>query len=450
MAERVRVLAIDHFSSQDRNALIAAGGERFAWRTVPYWVFRNAANALFPKEVREGLENWARPEFGERRSRFAAWCRHELSRLYLEWPFDVLLLPSDSLYYVRAIPDACHELGIPVMVAQKETTITDYSMAEHAPQVRTFAPFVSDHMTVCSERHKEFWVRAGTDPAAIEVTGQPRFDVYARPRPRSARERRMVLFLSYEPDAYLLDDADRAIGWLDLRDETERILYNSTAAGWDVVVKLHPLQHREQEAAAFEIKTANNPHARLAPEGSDTRELILDADAVVGFQTTALYEAMAAGKPIAYTAWGAAYDRFAPLLIPFDRRDDLLRVVRSGEELASWLRDPPPVDEGQQSRRLAYVEEMLGPFDGHASARTLDAIRRQATTWADRAGHSSRRKMLNRVRVLARPALLGAAAAQSAGLRLAVRLPGRLGSSASYRAPRYEERLEALRRRGRS
>ena len=36
-------------------------------------------------------------------------------------------------------------------------------MREHAEVVRRFAPPLADRMTVCSERHKQFWLRAGAD-----------------------------------------------------------------------------------------------------------------------------------------------------------------------------------------------------------------------------------------------------------------------------------------------
>lgn len=444
MRDRVRVLALDHFSRQDRDALIAAGGDEFAWRTVPYWRFRDRANEIFPPDVRHGLEAWARPELEPQRRSFSAWCRRELARLYVEWPFDVMLLPSDAFYYVRTFPENCHELGVPVFVAQKETTITEHTFAEHAPEVESYAPFISDRMTVCSERHKQFWVAAGSDPSLIDVTGQPRFDVYAHPRAHSAG-RRTVLFLSYEPDAYLHEGG---AGWLDLRDETERVLVDSTADGWDVLVKLHPLQDREAERASLEAKADGNPLVRLAPADADTRELILAADAVVGFQTTALYEAMAADKPVAYTAWGALYERFAPQLIPFDKRDDLLQVVRSGDELRRWLREPPPVEPWLRERRLAFIEEMLGPFDGGASRRTLHAIRAEAERWAPQTRASQRRRLLDRLHLLGRPVLTVAVGAEAAALRRAAALPGRVGVSAAFRLPVRVERLSALRRPG--
>ena len=444
MRERLRILALDHFSGQDREALIEAGGGRFAWRTVPYWRFRDRANEMFPPDVRDGLEAWARPELERQRQAFSAWCRRELARLYVEWPYDVLLLPSDAFYYVRTFPENCHELGVPVFVAQKETTITEYSFAEHAPEVESYAPFVSDRMTVCSERHKQFWVAAGSDAALIEVTGQPRFDVYAHP-PARAHGTRSVLFLSYEPDAYLHEGG---VDWLDLRDETERSLIDATADGWEVLVKLHPLQDRDAERASLEAKAGGNPRVRLAAPDADTRELILSADAVVGFQTTALYQALAAGKPVAYTAWGALYRRLAPRLIPFEQREDLLQVVRSGDELRAWLRDPPAVGPDLRERRLAFVKEMLGPFDGGASERTLEAIRAEAERWSARACDSRRRRLLDRVRLLGRPLLTLEVAAQTAALRGAAALPGRVGVSAAFRLPTRVERLAALRRSG--
>lgn len=447
MPEPVRVLALDHFSGQDREALIAAGGDSFEWRTLPYWRFRNAANSMFPLDVLTGLEAWARPDLEEQRRSYAQWCRDELARLYVDWPYDVVLLPSDAFYYVRAFPEVCHELGVPVFVAQKETTITDYSMRAHAREVRDHAPFISDRMTVCSERHKAFWVAAGSPAHLIDVTGQPRFDVYAEPhRTSAAGPRRTVLFLSYEPDAYLPTDAERSIGWRDLRADTQRTLFAASDQGWRVIVKLHPLQDRDAEAAEIDALAGGRSDVVLAPADADTRALIIEADAIVGFQTTALYEAMAARKPIAYTAWGALYSAFQSELIPFEARPDLLDVVRSPQELAAWLHAPPAVDSAAHDRRMAFVEQMLGPIDGGASERTLAVLRATAEDWSAHARASVLRRALDERRRRYRRTLVLSEAARTAALSLAATLPGRIGTAASFRLAGHAERLDALRR----
>ena len=75
--------------------------------------------------------------------------------------------------------------GMPVVVVQKETTMSQATMETFSTEVGAAAPFISDFMTVCSERQREFWIRAGPTCDRIEMTGQPRFDVYASSPHRS-------------------------------------------------------------------------------------------------------------------------------------------------------------------------------------------------------------------------------------------------------------------------
>ena len=125
------------------------------------------------------MESYARNNLDEHRREYAGRLLRLLDELFMEREFDAFVSPSDAFFYVRAAPEAAHALGVPFFVAQKETTITDHTMRVHSERVPQRATPVADHMTVCSERHKEFWVRAGGDPERITVTGQPRFDVYA-------------------------------------------------------------------------------------------------------------------------------------------------------------------------------------------------------------------------------------------------------------------------------
>jgi hypothetical protein len=96
MTKPLRVLALDHFSGQDRSALVAEGGERFRWRALPYWQLRDAANRFFPPEVMDDLEPFTREAFSSQRDAYASWLREEMARLYGEWPYDVVVLPSDT------------------------------------------------------------------------------------------------------------------------------------------------------------------------------------------------------------------------------------------------------------------------------------------------------------------------------------------------------------------
>jgi hypothetical protein len=298
-------------------------------------------------------------------------------RLYLEKPFDIFVLPSDTFFYVRSLAGVTHELGIPVVVVQKETTISVATMDTHSVEVASDAAFTADLMTVCSERHRQFWLRAGADPARIVVTGQPRFDVYARAPRATPSAPPTVLFLSYVLDAYV-PGVGQGMGlrtWEPLRTATERELIEAANAGTcRVVVKCHPHQDLRAESSRLRAMAGTlwGNRFSVAAANADTRMLILDADLVVGFQTTALYEASAAGKPVVYTAWGDEYALHREALIPFHQApSDCVHVASSPEQLAHLLTTTllKPSDECR-----AWYEEALGPIDGQATHRVVDLL----------------------------------------------------------------------------
>jgi hypothetical protein len=295
-----------------------------------------------------------------------------LHEQFMRFQFDVFVVPSDVFFYVRSAPAACHRLGVPFFVAQKETTIAEHTMVEHAARIAEFAPPAHDHMTVCSERHKEFWVRAGADPATITVTGQPRFDFYAQLPARPAGK--TVLFFSYHVDAYHPDElsSDEPV-WARLHAETVSALSDLAAEGWRVLVKPHPQQ----------VPPSLPDGLELIDGGADTRELIADADVVVGFQTTALFEAMLARKPVVYTGWDPEAVRLEAAMIPFADWGTSITVARDPSELAAAVRGPGIVTEEMMRSRREIVSGFLGPVDGHASERTLEEIRRVCGEFAE-------------------------------------------------------------------
>jgi hypothetical protein len=456
-APGLRAVVLDHYFGQDIDALRDASEGSIEWRTVPYSRFRDAANRIFPERVQHGLEPYTSPELAGARARWVERLRREVARLYREWPFDVFVLPSDTFYYVRDLRPVCHQLGVPIFVAQKETTITDETFAQHAPELGAHAPFAADYMTVCSERHKSFWVHAGTDPDVIEVTGQPRFDLYAhgRTRPRWTDvglpdAPRTVLFLSYQADAYL-HAAEAGVDWRPLRDQTEAALWEAVAHGWRVVVKLHPQQPREDAGEIAAWAPGFGRDVVLADRDGDTRVLLLLADAVVGFQTTALLEALALPKPVAYAGWGELHDELSPRLIPFWTLAGLMKVATSTADLSSWLASAPPrPDTETVARRRPLAESYLGPFDGHASERTLAAIQRVASEWSGHREESEWRQRLDRLVLPSALGSLGRCAAEVPAWRalgLAGRVVGwkRVADGAGLRVNTAGERMARAR-----
>ncbi len=390
----MRFLVLEHHFAQDIDALRQAAGPEIELDVIPYELPRAEALRLLPQEVASGLEAFARPELEGARERFAAILREILEDRFTAAPFDAVVMPSDTFFYVRATPPIAHSLGVPFLVAQKETTISEHTMREHAEELRRFAPPLADYMTVCSERHKTFWERAGGDGNRIVVTGQPRFDFYGRPSAWPGDvpfggDGPSVLFLSYAVDAYHPSEGRGGAAWSDLHVKTEQGLHALAREGWRVLIKPHPQQPvaslqqwRERAGELWGTRVF------LVDPAADVRPLIVACDVTVGFQSTALLEAMLAGRPVLYTGWDQAATALGADLIPFQEWDDEIGVIRDAQELpAAAIRArgqscSPAVLE----RRREIAERYLGPLDGLASERTVAVLREQAERWAARRG----------------------------------------------------------------
>ncbi len=392
----MRFLVLEHHFAQDIAALRRAGGEDLELDVMPYDLLRSEALRVLPEQVASGLETFTKPELEGARRRYAAILREILEDRFAASPFDAVVMPSDTFFYVRSTPPAAHALGVPFLVAQKETTISEHTMREHAEEMRRFAPPLADLMTVCSERHKRFWIRAGGADERIVVTGQPRFDFYHRPSEWPADVPftgggPSVLFLSYAVDAYHPGEGRGGGPWSRLHVETEQRLHDLARLGWRVLIKPHPQQPvevvRQWRRRAGDLW---DRRVFLVDPQADVRPLIAAADVTVGFQSTALLEAMLAGRPVVYTGWDEAAAALGEELIPFQEWDREITVVRHAGELAEAVvaARGQTCGAGVLQARRAIAERYLGPLDGLAAERTVAVLRQQADLWAVRRGPS--------------------------------------------------------------
>jgi hypothetical protein len=376
----MRLLVLDHHFEQDIEALRAEGGDELDLRTIPFGLLHSESLRILPERVGTGLEAYADSALEAERREWS----HRLDVLMEEQfrigEFDAFVSPSDVFFYVRDAPAACHRLGAPFFVAQKETTISPETMRAHAERVRRYAPPIADRMSVCSERHRQFWLRAGADPESVVVTGQPRFDHYTRLGPERVEagygsEGPVVLFFSYQVDAYHPSEGAGTPVWAELHRQTEAGLLALAERGWRVLIKPHPQQPwgAERRRIARSAGRALNDRVFLVDPDEDARRLIGGADAVVGFQTTALLESMVAGRPVVYTGWDPEAVRLREGLIPFHEWGDEITVVESAADLPDAVERAAGSGSSPQARQIA--EEYLGPVDGSASRRTIEQIR---------------------------------------------------------------------------
>lgn len=388
----MRLLVLDHFFSQDIESLEAALGPGDSLRTLDYDILRSEALRVFPEEVADGLEPFARPEYEPHRRRFAGVLRGILEEEFMRAPYDAFVSPSDIFFYVRAAPEALHDLGVPFFVVQKETTISGLIM-EFAGQVRDYAPPIADHMTVCGGRLEEFWLKAGADPSTVTVTGQPRFDFYRHPERWPAdvgygSDGPVALFFSYHIDHHHPTEGQGIPVWETLHQETEDGLWELARRGWRILVKPHPQQPWQTERRRIRRQVGDllDKQVFLVDPLADARKLIAGSDVIVGFQSTALIEAMLARKPVVYTGWDEEAKSLSSQLIPFAEWPELIHVVEEREEMVGVVETArgSSYSEAQAAAADEIVERYLGRIEGDAAERTVAVLRSTVAEWEGR------------------------------------------------------------------
>ncbi|MEX0330102.1 MAG: CDP-glycerol glycerophosphotransferase family protein [Puniceicoccaceae bacterium] len=384
----MRVLIFNHFFDQDIQALIKARGAHEVF-PIPFQYFRSQAVKVLGREITEGeLEAYNDPDKESQRLDWKRKSETIFLKLRAIYRFDIFVAPSDTFFYIRDFIQCCRSSGIPVIILQKETTISPYTMEVHSRRIGKEFPFISDKMLVCSSRQRQFWLNAGAPEDKIVISGQPRFDIYADiPEERDwlgiglpvDPQSKVILFFSYDLDAYAPKGESTAENatWKHLRDETEAALLELVEKDYTVLVKPHPQQRSRLERKQLAQKAGQHWQKKVfwVDRAVDARDLLRYADVVVGFQTTALYEAMLAGKPVVYTHWTDPVQKYEDKLIPFWKHPGALELASSGKELIRAIASGQlTVSKATMQQRRDLAVEHIGEIDGKATERAWSEL----------------------------------------------------------------------------
>lgn len=382
------LLLINHVFDQDIKALKRANGT-FTFVTIDARILRDVGGGVFPPSV-ESYSAYNAPAMAPTRARYRRIVDRFAGRLRT-LGIRAVLAPSDNFFYVRELVPALQERGIPYFVVDKEGTICPAYFTHFARYIRNHCPLIAEHILVWSERQKRFWEESGTAPERITVTGQPRSDFWRQSDRWVTRERLgvpglrrdvpLVLFFTYDPWAYtpeyMIERGE--MHWEELRSQTHAALYTFARSHpeVDLVIKAHP-QQPDRTVLEEEHRRESLSNVHLAYGAGSSNQLIVNAQVIVGFQSTALIEAMLTDKPIVYTFWGEAKERWANDLIPFHQCPGIA-TVGSPAELATVLERTvrqPTITAPEREARNRFLEEYLPNVDGRAAERTLVEIGR--------------------------------------------------------------------------
>lgn len=322
-------------------------------------------------------------------------------RLNAELNIDVILTGNFSYFAEQELAAAAEACGTAFVALHKENLKTPGLEPLYEDIYRTRkGPFQGSLIATYNEIERGIQHRAGTFPAGgIVAAGMPRLDHIHHWRERHAgqdvsrSDRPTVLFMSYNEKTgcpYIGRKTDQ--GQERLAPELEAVRWNElVVAGHGAVAELA----RQNPDIDVVIKTKDHDWAVgalrrglgesfMAPDnlrivsGGDPFDLIVSADVLSGFNSTSLFEALAANVPIVVPRFAeAGLERFRPYVVDIadaaaqpERPNDFIAALavaarkRSSRNRAGTL--------GDAQKRM--LQHWMGNPDGRAGERTVELV----------------------------------------------------------------------------
>lgn len=325
-------------------------------------------------------------------------------RAYLEPFFDALehvtgkidffLSGSNHDRYVVEMINVAQKRGIEWIVSEREGTGTEYTYQNEAECNRHSLTVTADYFIMANEGHKHMFEVGRRDSVRdILVIGELDTDWWFHwDRKFERREYRQwdkyeqrVLFLTFGIRNYVSPYAfpdNPEFNWIQLLAEAEDEVYEFACRHRDVLV-FYKMGHREDNNPKFIARCAEAGLTNVVPldRSFSCNELILYSHLVIGFQTTAMYEAMFSDNPLFYIEWA--------IHLGLDRKTMLLPLADSGactvirskrefrEKLDQWAASDPAVCKVCQAELEARVrtrETMFNNADGHVAERVWSKL----------------------------------------------------------------------------
>lgn len=330
-------------------------------------------------------------------------------RLNADLGVDVILTGNFSYFAEQELAAAAEACGTAFVALHKENLKTPGLEPLYEDIYRTRkGPFQGSLIATYNEIERGIQHRAGTFPAdRIVVTGMPRLDHIHHWRERHAgqdvskSERPTVLFMSYNEKTgcpYIGRKTDD--GQERLAPELEAVRWNElVVAGHSAVAELarrHPdidvvIKTKDHDWAFGALRRGLGENFTAPPNlrivsGGDPFELIVSADVLSGFNSTSLFEALAANVPIVVPRFAeAGQERFSPYVVDLG---DAAVQPRQPEEFIDALAAKAR-ERGSRNRtgslgraQQDMLQHWIGNPDGRAGERTVALV----------AGHLEKRR----------------------------------------------------------
>ncbi|PKN26381.1 MAG: hypothetical protein CVU64_17980 [Deltaproteobacteria bacterium HGW-Deltaproteobacteria-21] len=373
-------------------------------RFVVFELYRKVVKALAAGLLDPSLEdnNYVSKEIDVEASKeaYRSFMKEFWQKLQLLYGFDAVLSGNFAYYADHEFAAALEELGVPFIVLQKENLKTPGFMGFFSYLYRERrGPFLGRKILVYNDIERRLEIDSGVvSEEHVSVVGMPRLDRLHRMRqngPPGEARRPAVLFFSFGPKTGLpllarkagsgiLGNHERLssdwemLNWERLCRECHMAMIRLAREnpGIDVFIKS---KMRDREKSAMHEMLGRDE--RLTPNvkiviGGDPFQLIESSDVVCGFNTTALFEALAAGRPVVVPLFEEALEStMTPYIVDMGEAVD---YASSPNELirllVSHAQTPRKIATTLSDQKKKVLEKWVGNIDGRSGERVRDAV----------------------------------------------------------------------------
>ena len=349
-----KILYVNQIGDQDLEALLLANHSHVI-RTVHFSKIFYIAKYFFPPAFRKQIIPYNSKEFETSQKKYRKVMKLVVTQMTRYYSFDACMVQSDLPWWIREFILELRSRKIPVIVLEREGIVTKYFLKRYSEGEQQRYPFIGDFYLIWNEIRKTYLIKSGVNEKKIKVVGHPRSDFFFHPERWQSKkdlgyssDKPLVLLFTYGNHFDMADILElwkkpgfdiNLLGECSMRQDTHNVFIELARENpdWTLVIKSHPGQ-KDKFELEMEFKKENLPNLDFVIGYRNTSQLIVNADIVIGHQTTALIETMLLEKPILFTHWGISADYYEEYLFPF-KDCKALETIKSPEILKKRIRE---------------------------------------------------------------------------------------------------------------
>ncbi len=342
----------------------------------------------------DARQRYIKPDNLENRRKYGEHCK-KLLQLLQKMTGKISFFCSGSnndRWLVEMIVEAQAQ-GISWVVCEREGTSTDLGYEKEGLGFKISNSVVAHYHFLANDKHTKMFLDSKTDSVRmcktigdLDTDWWFHFDKTRIMKKFEALDKykKVVLFLTFGERNYIeptLFPERNDITWKPLLMDCENVLIDFAQKNPDILV-IYRMGHKEDKNLAFlraikELKIENIIQSDRAT--SSFSDIAVRSDLIIGFQSTAMYEAMFTDKPILQVFWHILdFLNHETEILPIGNTG-ACKVATSPKSLSDYLdlfsKDSLAVDQKELAARKSAIEIMFVNADGKMAERFIDELK---------------------------------------------------------------------------